>query len=198
MGSHSHIAVIIIYQCREGWLIPQSKPEVRCIAHDFLSRHYIKIINHTHYIDFQHHTRDYLGVIQSQYIQKHPLVKFEKPESVSQSDFINPELKQLEIHHFSHHKTAALSLDGDNLCFTDKVVLRLHESEKEYKISVDQQESVSSRSIQKHQVSLDVPRKLANSPDSNDYQETVETADICLYTHFGEFYFKDVEVKHKV
>ena len=137
-------------------------------------------------------------MIKNQYVMKPKPVEFDEPESLLQSNFINPTLKRLEIHHFSHHKSAALSLDGDNLCFTYEIVLYLHKSRREYKISVDQKESVSSRSIQKHQVVLDVPRELATPSDGNDYQETEETAYICLYTHFGEFYFKDVEVKHKV
>lgn len=117
------------------------------------------------------------------------------------SDFVRPSVKKLEIHHFSHHKTASLSLDGCNLCFTSKFSLRLHKSESEYEITVDQRQSVSSRSIQIHEVPLQVPRDFENSTDSDisgDYQETEETAYICLYTHFGEFSFKNVEVKHKV
>ena len=137
-------------------------------------------------------------MITDQYVTQSPHVKFEKPKSPSQSEFVNPTLKRLEIHHFSHHKTAALSLDGDNLCFTYKVVLYLHKSAKEYRILVDQKESISSRSIQKHQVSLAVPEDLATSSDANDYQEIEETADIYLLTHFGGFHFRNVEVRHKV
>ena len=137
-------------------------------------------------------------MITHQYITKSPHVKFEEPVSLPCSDFVKPTLNQLEIHHFGHHKTAALSLDGDNLCFTYKVILYLQKSRREYRILIDQKESISSRSIQKHQVSLDIPNDLATSPDTNDYQETEETANICLFTHFGEFYFTKVEVKHKV
>ena len=68
-------------------------------------------------------------------------------------------------------------------------------------ILVDQNESVSSHSIQIHEAPLSVPRDFASSNDSDvsgDYQETDETASICLHTHFGEFPFEKVEVKHKV
>ena len=137
-------------------------------------------------------------MIKHQYITQSPHVKFEKSESLSPSDFIKPTLKRLEIHHFSHHRTAALSLDGDNLCFTYKVILYLNKSARKYEILIDQKESISSRSIQKHQVSLDIPNDLATSPDTNDYQEIEETANICLFTHFDEFEFSNVEVRHKV
>ncbi len=137
-------------------------------------------------------------MILNQYAKPSPHVKFEEPESLSHSDFISPTLKRLEIHHFSHHKTAALSLDGDNLCFTYKVVLYLRKSEKEYKILVDQKKSVSSRSIQKHQVLLAIPRDFATLSDGDDYQEVEETANICLFTHFGQYHFPSVQVKHKV
>ena len=147
---------------------------------------------------FQHNTTEYLGVITDQYVTQSPYVKFKKPKNLSQSDFVNPTLKRLEIHHFSHHKTAALSLDGDNLCFTYKVVLYLHKSAKKYRILVDQKAYISSQSIQKHQVSLAIPEDLATSSDANDYQEIEETADIYLLTHFGGFRFPSVEVRHKV
>ena len=147
---------------------------------------------------FQHNTTEYLGVITHQYVTQSPYVKFEKPKSLPCSDFVNPTVKRLEIHHFSHHKTASLSLDGDNLCFTYKVVFYLHKSAKEYSILVDQKESVSSRSIQKHRVSLAIPEGLAVSSEAYDYQEIEETAKICLATHFGDFDFHNVEVRHKV
>ena len=137
-------------------------------------------------------------MISRQYVMQSPHVKFDRPVSLSQSDFISPTLKRLEIHHFSHHKTASLSLDGDNLCFTYKVVLYLQKSAKEHRILVDQKESISSRSIQKHQVSLAVPEELMALSDGNDYQEIEETANICLFTHFGEYSFPNVQVKHKV
>ena len=110
-------------------------------------------------------------------------------------------MNKLEIHHFSHHKTASLSLDGSNLCFTFKFTVNLHKSEKKQEIAVEQKESVSSRSIQVHDVALPLPRDFVSSNDSDmrgDYQETDETANICLYTHFGEFHFENVDVKHKV
>ena len=155
-----------------------------------------------HNLLLQHNTDEYLQVLTHQYTLKHsPLVKFEGEDALVQSSFTTPVLKRLEIHHFSHHKTAALSLDGENLCFTFKFVLHLHKSEREHVISVDHKESVSSRSIQIHEVPLSVPRDFVSSGDSDvsgDYQETDETARICLHTHFGEFTFDWVEVKHKV
>ena len=132
------------------------------------------------------------------YVTRFPHVKFEKLESLSFSDFINPTLKRLEIHHCSYYRATSLSLNGNNLCFTYKVVLYLQTSAKEYKILIDQREIVSSRSIQKHQVSLAIPSDVATSSDANNYQEIKETASICLFTHFGEFYFSNVEVRHKV
>lgn len=132
------------------------------------------------------------------YVSQSPHVKFEEQHNLSKSDFIKPSLKRLEIHHFSHHNTAALSLDGDNLCFTYKVMLYLHKSKKEYPILVDQKESVSSRSIQIHQVSLSLPEGLVSTSEGSDYKEMDETADIYLFTHFGEFHFSGVKVKHKV
>ena len=137
-------------------------------------------------------------MITDQYVVRSPNVKFEEPERRPCCDFIKPELKQLEIHHFSHHGTAALSLEGNNLCFTYKVMLYLLKSKREYTILVDQKESVSSRSIQKHQVSLTLPEESATSSDVNDYQEIEEMANVCLFTHFGEFYFSSVKVRHKV
>lgn len=120
---------------------------------------------------------------------------------ISKSDLVRPSVNKLEIHHFSHHKTASLSLDGCNLYFTSKFSLCLHKSEREYEIAVDQTQSVSSRSIQIHEVTLQVPRDFVSSTDSDvsgDYQETEETAYICLHTHFGNFSFENVKVKHKV
>ena len=149
----------------------------------------------------QHNTHDYLQVLTPQYIKRPPVIIFDEAEAVHSSDFITPFVNKLEIHHFSHHKTASLSLDGSNLCFTFRFTLSLHKSEKEYEISVEAKQSVSSRSIQIHEVTLPVPRDFVSSNDSavsKDYQETEETANICLYTHFGEFHFENVEVKHKV
>ena len=137
-------------------------------------------------------------MISRQYVMRSRHVKFDKPGSLSQSDFISPTFKRLEIHHIGHCNTAALSLDGDNLCFTYKVVLYLHKTAKEYRILIDQKESISSRSIQKHQVLLAVPEEFVALSDGNDYQEIEETANICLFTHFGEYSFPNVQVKHKV
>ena len=117
------------------------------------------------------------------------------------SKFIKPLVKRLEIHHFSHHNSAALSLEGDNLCFTYKFVLSFDESEREHEIKVTQKESISSRSIQVQEVPLSVPRGFVSATDdntSNDCQECEETASVRLFTHFGEFSFKHVEVRHKV
>ena len=136
-------------------------------------------------------------MITDQYVVRSPNVKFEVPERRPCCDFIKPELTQLEIHHFSHRKTSALSLEGSNLCFTYKVMLHLLKSKREYTILVDQK-SVSSRSIQKRKVSLTLPEESATLSDVNDYREIEETANVCLFTHFGEFYFPNVEVKHKV
>lgn len=128
--------------------------------------------------------------------------KFEEAEVLGTGNFVTPTIKRLEIHHFSHHNTAALSLDGDNLYFTFKFNLSLHKSESENEIIVDEKQSVSSRSIQIHEVALSAPRDFDNSTESStstaDYQETEETADISLHTHFGVFTFEKVEVKHKV
>lgn len=137
-------------------------------------------------------------MILKHYVMQSSHMRFDRPEGISQSDFVSPTLKRLEIHHFSHHKTAALSLEGDNLCFTYKVMLYLRKSAKEYRILVDQKESISSRSIQKHQVPLSLPEELVTASDGNDYQEVEETANICLFTHFGEYHFNNVQVKHKV
>ena len=147
----------------------------------------------------QHNTEEYLHVIKRKYVRS---CKFEEAEVLGTGNFVTPTIKRLEIHHFSHHNTAALSLDGDNLYFTFKFNLSLHKSESENEIVVDEKQSVSSRSIQIHEVALSAPRDFDNSTESStstaDYQETEETADISLHTHFGVFTFEKVEVKHKV
>ena len=147
-------------------------------------------------------TIDYLQVITQQYTKKPPLAIFEQADTLDYGHFIEPSVRRLEIHHFSHHKSAALSLEGDNLCFTFKVVLSaLHDSEREYEIVVAQKESVSSQSIQIQEVPISVPRGFSSSTDSTvskDCQESEETARLHLFTHFGEFTFEDVEVIHKV
>ena len=165
-------------------------------------QNYIPLLTvYTHFESLQHNTDEYLQVITNQFIRRRPVVKFEEPDALHPSDFIKPSVKRLEIHHFSHHQTAALSLDGNNLCFTSRFTLTLHKTEKEYMFMVDQKESVSSRSIQIQEVRISVPRDFVSSSDSNlsgDYQETEETADVVLHTHFGEFPFENVEVRHKV
>ena len=140
-------------------------------------------------------------MLTSHHVKRSPVVKFEGADVLNYSDFTRPLVKRLEIHHFSHHKTAALSLDGDNLCFTFKFVLDLHKSEKHYEIAVSQKNSVSSRAIKLNEVQVSVPKDFVNSSGSDvsgDYQETEETANVSLHTHFGEFSFEHVEVKHKV
>ena len=140
-------------------------------------------------------------MITQQYTKKPPLAIIEEADTLDYGHFVQPSVKRLEIHHFSHHKCAALSLEGDNLCFTFKVVLSLHDSEREHEIMVAQKESVSSRSIQIQGVPISVPRGFSSSTDStvsNDCQESEETARIHLFTHFGEFTFENVEVRHKV
>ncbi len=149
----------------------------------------------------QHNTNFYLQTITNKYTKKPPKINFEEADTLPPSNFVKPFVRRLEIHHFSHSKTAALSLDGEKLCFTSKIVLRLDKSEKEHEVPVAQKESVSNRSIQIHKVSLPSPRDLGGSTDStvsNDYQESKETACVRLITHFGEFSFENVEVRHKV
>ena len=138
-------------------------------------------------------------MIKSQYSCKE--FEFEEADKLASSSFVKPTVKRLEIHHFSHHETAALSLDGDNLFFTSRCFLSLHKSETDLEFIVDQRESVSSRSIQIQEVSLPIPRDFISSADSNasgNCQETEETASVRLFTNFGDFTFENVEVKHKV
>ena len=149
----------------------------------------------------QHNTGTYLEIIKTQYTKKQPEVKFEAAATLSPSKFVTPSVVKLEIHHFTHNGTAALSLEGDNLCFTYKIVLHLEKSEKEYEIMVAQKESVSSRCIQIQKISLSLPSDFTVSSDNsanNDYQECEETASVHLFTHYGDFLSKEVKVKHKV
>ena len=139
-------------------------------------------------------------MITKQYTRKPPHADFKEAEILDTSDFVRPSVNKLEIHHFSHHNHAALSLEGDNLCFTFKFVLRLHRSAKNHEAVVSQKE-VSSCSIQMHKVPLSLPTDFVDSSDSSensDCQEFKETACVRLFTHFGEFVFEDVEVRHKV
>lgn len=130
------------------------------------------------------------------------MVVLEQAELLSSSDFVKPSIKALEIHHFSHHERTALSLEGENLCFTMKFKFHLHKSEQEHLLTVAQNDSVSSRSIQMHEVPVSMPQELESSTDNSlvnsDYQESEETSNIHLFTHFGEFCFENVQVKHKV
>ena len=148
----------------------------------------------------QHNTEHYIQVITKQYTRKPPLADFKEAAVLAASDFVQPSVKKLKIHHFSHHKDAAISLEGDNLCFTFKFVLHLHRSAKNHEAVVSQKE-VSSCSIQVHKVSLSLPTDFVDSSDSSensDCKEFKETASVHLFTHFGEFVFEDVEVWHKV
>ena len=150
----------------------------------------------------QHNTTKYLNEITLGYTDKEPKVKVEQADALISSDFVKPSIKRVEIHHFSHHERTALSLEGENLCFTVKFKLHLHKSDKEHLLTVAQKESVSSRSIQLQEVPISMPTELSSSTDSNlvnsDYKESEERATICLFTHFGEVSCDNVEVKHKV
>ena len=80
-------------------------------------------------------------------------------------------------------------------------MLQLGKSELVHEVPVAQKESVSNRAIQIHKVMLPSPKDFEGSTDStvsSDYQESRETAGVTLMTHFGQFDFKDVEVRHKV
>lgn len=91
-----------------------------------------------------------------------------------------------------------MSLEGENLYFASKIILYLKE---DFEINVAQQESVSSQSIQVHNLSLSLPSHFAESSiyqETNDYEEYEETTRVCLLTHFGKFSFPNVKVKHKV
>ena len=149
----------------------------------------------------QHNTNYYLQEITSKYTKKPPKVEFEEADILPPSNFVKPFVRRLEIHHFSHNKTAALSLEGENLYFTSKIMLHLDKSERVYEVAVAQKESVSNRAIQIQKVMLPSPKDFEGSTDStvsNDYQESREIAGVTLMTHFGQFHFKDVEVRHKV
>ena len=141
-------------------------------------------------------------MITNQYTKKPPRIKFDELDVLQSSDFVRPSVKRLEIHHFNHQeRTAALSLEGENLCFAFKFIIYLHKSGKEHEIIIDQKDSLSSRSIQIQKLPLSVTRDFACSTDSstsNEYHESDETANLCLVTHFGEFSFENVTVKHKV
>ena len=136
-------------------------------------------------------------MLKQRYVRKY---KFEEIDTLATGTFVTPTIKRLEIHHFSHHNTAALSLDGDNLYFAFKFDLHLHKSNAKCEVDVDETQSVSSRSIQIHEVPLSAPRDFDSSTESTsaDYQETEDVADISLHTHFGVFTFEKIEVKHKV
>ena len=151
----------------------------------------------------QHKTGEYLQAITNRYTKRPPRVKFDESDILLPSNFVRPSVKRLEIHHFNHQEsTAALSLEGENLCFAFRFIIYLHKSDKKHEVKIDQKDSVSSRSIQIQKVPLSVPREFVSSTDSstsnNEYQESEETANLHLVTHFGEFSFENVIVKHKV
>ena len=108
----------------------------------------------------------------------------------------------IEIHHFTHNETTALSLEGKNLYFTSKIKLHLAENGIDFETMVSQEKSISRGYIVIQKKSLPLlPSKFAGSSDhgaSNVYQECEDTANVHLFTHFGDFTFGDVKVRHKV
>ena len=141
-------------------------------------------------------------MIKKEYTTKEPKIRFEEAGALAQSAFVKPSVTKVEIHHFTHNKTAALALEGDNLYFTSKIKLHLDKSETDFMTVRAQEKSVSRRCIVIQKISVPLPSEFAGSSDngaSNIYQECKETADVRLFTHFGEFQIKDrVEVRHKV
>ena len=137
----------------------------------------------------------------SQYINQPPIINF--PEYELRNFIKKPKVKQIEIHHFSHRNSASLSIDGENLCFVSKVVLLMKSGDSgEYKFDVNQQESVSSQSIQLQEKNINLPPELKfdTSHSRESSQECVEMAFIHLETHFGcnESDPSEVKVIHKV
>lgn len=108
----------------------------------------------------------------------------------------------IEIHHFTHNETTALSLEGKNLYFTSKIKLHLAENGIDFETMVSQEKSISRGYIVIQKKSLPLfPSKFAGSSDNgarNIYQECEEMANVHLFTHFGDFTFGDVKVRHKV
>lgn len=152
----------------------------------------------------QHKIDHYLNVIKKEYTEQEPKFTFKEAGALGRSKFVTPSVTKIEIHHFTHNKTAALSLEGENLYFTSKIKLHLDKSEEDFVTVVAQEKSVSRRCIVIQKASLFLPSEFAGSSDngaSNVYQECAETASVRLFTHFGKFPFKGdrcVEVRHKV
>ena len=70
-----------------------------------------------------------------------------------------------------------------------------------YDFKIDDQKSVTSESIQLQNQHITLPPELCSSyskDDDTEYQELCGSASIILQTHFGDFIFPDVPVKHKV
>lgn len=155
------------------------------------------------FVNIQHNTKSYLDVVVNQYINHPPLINF--PE-VEISKFIKaPKVQQVEIHHFGQRNTASLSIDGEFLCFVTHVILLVESADSEtheYKFGVNQQELVSSQSIQLQEKEINLPaefEKFCSQSTHGDYKELVERAYISLQTHYGSFHSdKKVKVKHKV
>ena len=143
-------------------------------------------------------------MIKKEYTDQEPKFKFKEAGTLGRSKFVTPSVTKIEIHHFTHNKTAALSLEGENLYFTSKIKLRLDKSEEDFVSVVAQEKSVSRGCIVIQKASLSLPSEFTGSSDdgaSNVYQECRETASVRLFTHFGEFTFegdRHVEVRHKV
>ena len=136
----------------------------------------------------------------SQYINQPPIINF--PQYELKKFIKKPKVNQIEIHHFSHRSSASLSIDGENLCFVSKVVLVMESGDSgEYKFDVNQQESVSSQSIQLQKKNINLPPELKfDSSIQGNSQECVEMAFVHLETHFGcnESDPSEVKVIHKV
>ena len=141
-------------------------------------------------------------MIRREYIEQEPKLKFMKEAvgALGCSKFVTPSVTKIEIHHFTHRKKAALSLEGENLYFTSKIKLSLDKSKINFETTVSQEESVSRRFIVIQELLFPLPSEFAAEDGaSNDYQEFKETAGVHLFTHFGEFVVKNrVEVRHKV
>jgi hypothetical protein len=104
----------------------------------------------------------------------------------------------IEIHHFTHNKTAALSLEGENLYFTSSIKLHLDTSKKDCEIAVPQDTAISRQYIVIQKESLPLPSEFSESSDNGTSNAYEETAHVHLFTHFGDFEFRDVKVRHKV
>jgi hypothetical protein len=155
-----------------------------------------------HNIFLQHTVYHYVDTIKKEYARKESEVKIEEESvTLAQSMFVTPSVEMIEIHHFTHNKTAALCLEGENLYFTSSIKLHLDTSKKDCEIAVVQDTSISRRYIVIEKKLLPLPSEFSKPSDdgaSNVYQECEETARVRLFTNFGEFKFRDVKVRHKV